>query len=125
MWTTRSAWRSTGWSRATITQTASPRLLSPQTRIRWPKSAVTTSPRLEPLAGNRNALAAWLAGFDDPDRAEPVARCSYWHHNGFAKLVLRIADDHRVRLHVWPAGENRLGESNPHGHRWNFASTVV
>jgi hypothetical protein len=78
---------------------------------------------LAAIAGDQ--LSVWLASFDSMARAEPVARRSYWHHNGFAKLVLEVTAAHRIRLHVWPAGENRLGEWNPHGHRWNFASTVV
>jgi hypothetical protein len=80
---------------------------------------------LATLVTEHRALLDWLTGFDDPAQAEWVARRSYWHQNGFAKLVLRAADDHKVRLHVWPAGENRLGETNPHGHRWSFASTVL
>lgn len=74
---------------------------------------------------DRAVLAEWLAGFTQPELAEQVAVSSYWHHNGFAKLVLHAERNFRIRLHVWPAGENRLGETNPHGHRWNFASEVL
>jgi hypothetical protein len=80
---------------------------------------------LATLADDRPALTDWLASFDTAARADLVARRSYWHHNGFAKLVLDAGAAHKLRLHVWPAGENRLGESNPHGHRWNFTSTVL
>jgi hypothetical protein len=80
---------------------------------------------LDILTGDIEAFAGWLRTFDDPARANAVARRSYWHPNGFAKLVLKSGTDHKVRLHVWPAGSHRLGESNPHGHRWNFASTVL
>jgi len=51
---------------------------------------------------------------------------SYWHPNGFAKLVLHTSADFRIRLHVWPeADEPSRGESNPHSHRWEFASTII
>jgi hypothetical protein len=80
---------------------------------------------LDIFAYDKHALGGWLATFDDDERAVDVARKSYWHFNGFAKLALQAGDNHKVRLHVWPAGRNRLGESNPHGHRWNFASTIL
>jgi hypothetical protein len=88
-----------------------------------------TSPQLasalDALLADRSALVAWLAQLDDDGPATQVAARSYWHHNGFAKLVLHSAPDFRIRLHVWPAGPNRRGETNPHGHRWEFASTVI
>lgn len=74
---------------------------------------------------DRAALAEWLACFTRPEHAAAVAARSYWHHNGFAKLVLHAESNFRIRLHIWPAGEHRLGETNPHGHRWNFASEVL
>lgn len=80
---------------------------------------------LDIFAGDQRAFDGWLCTFDDAPRALAVAHRSYWHPNGFAKLVLKTGKDHKVRLHVWPAGSHRLGESNPHGHRWNFASTVL
>jgi hypothetical protein len=73
------------------------------------------------LLADTTALASWLASLDPVE----VAERSYWHHNGFAKLVLHAEPDFRVRLHVWPAGPDRLGEVNPHGHRWDFASSVL
>ncbi|OXM49460.1 hypothetical protein [Amycolatopsis alba] len=55
-----------------------------------------------------------------------AAKRSYWHPNGFAKMVLHASADFRIRLHVWPeAAEPSRGESNPHSHRWEFASTVI
>jgi hypothetical protein len=80
---------------------------------------------LEIFAHDRLALTGWLRSFDEAERALDVACRSYWHPNGFAKLVLQAGEDHKVRLHVWPTGANRRGESNPHGHRWNFASIVL
>ncbi|MCH6170767.1 hypothetical protein [Pseudonocardia alaniniphila] len=71
------------------------------------------------------ALAAWLSSFDDEERAARCAARSYWHPNGFAKLVLHATPDFRIRLHVWPEGTSRRGEPNPHSHRWDFASSVL
>lgn len=80
---------------------------------------------LDAVLADRSALAAWLAAFTEDRAATDVAARSYWHHNGFAKLVLHAAAGFRMRLHVWPAGQDRRGETNPHGHRWDFTSTVL
>jgi len=87
--------------------------------------APTLRTALHVLSHDRQALSGWLSRFNDETRTVDIARQSYWHPNGFAKLVLQTDEDHKVRLHVWPAGSHRLGESNPHGHRWNFASTIL
>ena len=60
-----------------------------------------------------------------PGRLSKVADRSYWHVNGFAKIRLLVRDEFCVRLHVWPAGFNRLGDTEPHSHRWDFASWVA
>lgn len=55
-------------------------------------------------------------------RLDAVAADSYVHANGFTKVVLRSG----VRLHIWETGHRRHGqESDPHGHRWDFASWVI
>ncbi|EOD67568.1 hypothetical protein H480_15826 [Amycolatopsis vancoresmycina DSM 44592] len=77
----------------------------------------------------RGAFAAWLRDLaaDDAAVAE-IAKRSYWHPNGFAKLVLHtgVEPEFRIRLHVWPCSERpSRGESNPHSHRWDFASHVL
>jgi hypothetical protein len=76
------------------------------------------------FADDRRARGGWLRTIRD-ERADDVARRSYWHPNGFAKLVLQAGRGYKVRMHVWPPGNQRLGETNPHAHRWNFASTVL
>jgi len=81
-------------------------------------------------ARSHDAVAAWLDGLCQNDlTVRDLARRSYWHPNGFAKLVLHVSrePEFRIRLHVWPvvpAGQP-AGESNPHSHRWEFASTVI
>jgi len=82
------------------------------------------------VADDLDVFARWLAGLRENDaQVRDIAVRSYWHPNGFAKLVLHAdpATGCKLRLHVWPAatGGPRLGESNPHSHRWDFASTVV
>lgn len=54
---------------------------------------------------------------------EAIAESSYWHPNGFAKLVL---DQRRfvgeVRLHIWPRHPH---DEDIHGHSWTYRSTVL
>lgn len=73
-------------------------------------------------------LSWLLESCEDPEWVSRTVARSYWHPNGFAKLTLHIFPEtgFRIRLHIWPAvpGEP-LGESNPHSHRWDFASTVL
>lgn len=81
---------------------------------------------LDLLLDDRQALIVWFRSLVAvPERLARVVASSYWHANGFAKLVLHEAPDFRIRLHVWPAGANRRGEPDPHSHRWDFASTVL
>lgn len=80
---------------------------------------------LKAVLADPPALAAWLISFDDEERAARCAARSYWHPNGFAKLVLHATPGFRIRLHVWPEGTGRHGEPNPHSHRWDFASSVL
>lgn len=81
-------------------------------------------------------LADWLAQqFDpatlvsllqqlikSPQQLAAVAQRSYFHGNGFLKVVL-LDKDYKLRLHVWHKGE--VCEENIHSHRWSFASTVL
>ncbi len=79
------------------------------------------------LAENSALIREWLIYLAaDPVRMTEVAARSYWHANGFAKLVLHVSDspDFRIRMHVWPEGEGR-GEQDPHSHRWNFSSVLL
>lgn len=89
--------------------------------------------RLEAVAGQiraaRRELAAWLRDLvADQAAVAEIAKRSYWHPNGFAKIILHTSVDpeFRIRLHVWPRSETpSRGESNPHSHRWEFASYVL
>lgn len=81
-------------------------------------------------------LAAWLTQQCDPhtvitmlqqligspQQLAAVAQRSYFHGNGFLKVVL-LDKGYKLRLHVWHKGE--VCEENIHSHRWSFASTVL
>ena len=64
----------------------------------------------------------------DQELAADMSLRSYWHSNGFAKLVVHVNEepDFRLRLHVWPADyRHGSGYENIHNHRWPFASIVL
>ena len=87
------------------------------------------------LVDDPRVLADWLRSLrEDPDATREIARRSYRHPNGFAKLVLHNAQPQfcvrmyvcmYVCMYVWGPGSGRRGETNPHSHRWDFASTVL
>jgi hypothetical protein len=82
------------------------------------------------LADRPAKVVSWLTELgENADTVRQLAGRSYWHPNGFAKLVLHVnrSPEFRIRLHVWPVvgGSSPLSESNPHSHRWDFASTVL
>lgn len=54
---------------------------------------------------------------------EAVAERSYWHPNGFLKIVLAGASGaEQLRLHVWPGvPENH----DVHDHAWSYRSVVL
>jgi hypothetical protein len=62
---------------------------------------------------------------EQPEIHAELASQAYWHSNGFAKIKMAEAHSFCVRLHIWPAGPDRRGEVDPHGHRWEFASWVA
>jgi hypothetical protein len=54
---------------------------------------------------------------------DEIAGRSYWHPNGFIKLVLEErAGWGQVRLHVWPGAS---GDDDVHDHAWQYESVVV
>jgi hypothetical protein len=76
------------------------------------------------LRDQRDQLIGTLTAIlDSPSRQDTIAGRSYWHPNGFAKLVL--ADDPalgQVRLHVWP---EMAADGDIHDHAWDYESTTV
>ena len=67
----------------------------------------------------KGLLAALL---NAPAQLDDIARRSYWHGNGFLKIVL-LDQGYKLRLHIWFAGT--ACEENIHSHRWGFASHVL
>ena len=56
-------------------------------------------------------------------RLDAVAARSYWHPNGFAKVVLdRRRRSGEVRLHIWPRHPH---DEDIHGHAWKYESIVL
>jgi hypothetical protein len=62
-----------------------------------------------------------------PHRLEEIRIRSYYHTNGFFKLVLEDAPCYKLRLHIWPraSGSRSYSEQRIHNHRWNYASFVL
>jgi hypothetical protein len=60
----------------------------------------------------------------DPAQLARLAGNAYRHSNGFIKVKLFEGRGMTLRLHVWPPGVGR-GDTDPHGHRWEFASWVA
>lgn len=57
-----------------------------------------------------------------PSQFATIAKRSYWHGNGFLKIVL-LDQGYKLRLHIWFNGV--ACEENIHSHRWGFASHVL
>jgi hypothetical protein len=91
------------------------------------------------VAGERRALSDAMDVFRDPRVVERLLRSvladeawlsetlarSYWHPNGFLKMVLAAGESFQLRMHVWQpvAGGQRWCE-NVHSHRWDFCSVI-
>jgi hypothetical protein len=76
------------------------------------------------LMDRRTGLAA-VAGRICRSRSlrDAVAGRSYWHPNGFIKLVIEErAGWGQVRLHVWPSAR---ADDDVHDHAWQYESVVV
>ena len=79
------------------------------------------------LRDSPDVLRSSLQRLDHDDASlEVIASRSYAHPNGFIKIVLYLGGGYGVRLHVWrPEPPDYGADTNPHGHRWEFASWVV
>ena len=53
-----------------------------------------------------------------------IASRSYFHYNGFDKIIIHESVMCKLRLHIWWASNVEYKE-NIHDHRWNFASWIV
>ena len=59
---------------------------------------------------------------DSPKLLDKIAARSYYHGNGFLKVVL-LDRGYKLRLHIWFKGS--ACEENIHSHRWAFASHIL
>ena len=70
-----------------------------------------------------SSMTALLSSIiQSPALLKTIAARSYWHGNGFLKVVL-LDQGYKLRLHIWFAGTSC--EENIHSHRWGFASHVL
>ena len=69
-----------------------------------------------------NMIALLSSITKSPALLKKIAARSYWHGNGFLKVVL-LDQGYKLRLHIWFAGTSC--EENIHSHRWGFASHVL
>lgn len=77
--------------------------------------------------GEPDAVARLIGAVlsDDAWLAHVLAR-SYWHPNGFVKLVLAAGASFQLRMHVWrPTGAGTPVRENVHSHRWDFCSVIL
>lgn len=71
-------------------------------------------------------LSALLRNATLAPALELVARDSYLHDNGFAKIVVYRGDHCAVRFHVWNTSKASVPvTSNVHDHRWHFVAKLL
>jgi hypothetical protein len=72
----------------------------------------------------RIGLAARLEAISrSRSQQEAIAERSYWHPNGFIKLVLdENPSDGELRLHIWPTPSV---DDDIHSHAWYYQSIVL
>ncbi|GAA4829366.1 hypothetical protein [Algivirga pacifica] len=59
------------------------------------------------------------------DYLNKVLKRSYYHKNGFDKLVLLQGENFKLRLHVFHPADRSTAMENIHDHRWHFASSIL
>jgi hypothetical protein len=79
----------------------------------------------DPFAYHAAEVAALLDDvIADGNAVARVARQSYFHENGFLKIVLQRGQDGRaLRLHLWSGREESRGTI--HNHCWDFTSHIL
>lgn len=70
-------------------------------------------------------LSLLLSGIiNDPVMLSKTVAASYYHENGFHKIVLLSGKQFKLRLHHFGVAA-KIPMENIHDHRWNFASTII
>ena len=83
-------------------------------------------PYLVQMLGNPVLLQAIINRIGQEEEwMQQVQRASYYHRNGFDKLVLLEGLNYKVRLHHFRPCIELPPAENIHDHRWPFASTIV
>ena len=59
------------------------------------------------------------------DWLEAIAKRSYYHVNGFDKLILLQEDNYSLRVHIWWQENRKETREDVHNHRWDFISGVL
>lgn len=59
-----------------------------------------------------------------PALFDKVVKDSYYHENGFHKIVLLTGRNFKLRIHQFGAS-SKIPMENIHDHRWPFASTIL
>lgn len=59
------------------------------------------------------------------DWLEAIAKRSYYHVNGFDKLILLQEDNYSLRVHIWWKKNRKKTREDVHNHRWDFISGVL
>lgn len=83
-------------------------------------------PLLVQILGHPKLLSTMLCNIaNDTQWLAKVQQSSYYHRNGFDKLVLMEGEHFKLRLHHFRPFDNLLPAENIHDHRWPFASAIV
>lgn len=84
---------------------------------------------LSDLAGHRSLASVISRMLSDQEWIEEIASRSYFHANGFLKIVLLTGgkEDWKLRLHLWAAQPEATldGLEDIHSHRWDFTTALI
>ena len=72
---------------------------------------------------NREALGNIL--LSSTEAMQLIYENSYYHQNGFQKIVLLESDFFKLRFHIFEECNGIISQENIHNHRWPFSSIVL
>jgi hypothetical protein len=97
-------------------------LLEQMAATRLPQALLMAS---EWLAVPENLSQLIYTILNNPEASEKMLKESYYHQNGFDKIVLLSGKGFKLRLHHFHARPGHSPMENIHDHRWAFASTMI
>jgi hypothetical protein len=62
---------------------------------------------------------------DNEELLVKIAQKSYYHPNGFYKILLNLDPENSLRLHVWDSERYTSNIENVHNHCFDFASRIL